>query len=66
MIDGLPPGPIGNPGLAALRAALQPTASKYLYFVSNGDGSHQFSTTLVQHNQAVAELRGRTVSVGTP
>ena len=63
--DGLPPGPIGNPGLAALRAALQPTPSKYLYFVANGDGSHRFSTTLDQHNEAIADLR-RATNVGTP
>src|SRR5690349_12655427 len=55
--DGLPPGPICNPGRDALRAALQPAATKYVYFVARGDGSHHFSSTLAEHNRAVAELR---------
>lgn len=55
---GLPPGPISNPGAAALRAALQPADVEYLYFVSNADGkTHTFSTTLTEHNQAVARYR---------
>lgn len=53
VIRGLPPGPIASPGLAALRAAAEPATSKFLYFVSRGDGSHQFSPTLKEHNQAV-------------
>lgn len=56
---GLPPGPICNPGKAALRAALTPADSGYIYFVATGDGSHRFSQTLEQHNQAVAQLRRR-------
>ncbi|NOY14467.1 MAG: endolytic transglycosylase MltG [Deltaproteobacteria bacterium] len=52
-IHGLPPGPIASPGLAALRAAAEPAATDYLYFVARGDGSHQFSTTLKEHNRAV-------------
>jgi UPF0755 protein len=52
---GLPPGPISNPGVASIRAALQPADTKYLYFVSSADGkSHAFSETLAQHNRAVA------------
>jgi UPF0755 protein len=47
---GLPPGPIANPGLAALRAALHPHSSKFLYFVSNGDGGHRFARTLAQQD----------------
>jgi len=56
---GLPPGPICNPGESALRAAFAPVVSKHLYFVANGDGSHQFSHTLIEHNRAVADLRRR-------
>lgn len=52
---GLPPGPISNPGVASIRAALQPADTKYLYFVSSADGkSHAFSETLAAHNRAVA------------
>lgn len=50
---GLPPGPIANPGRAALEAAVQPAATAALYFVSRNDGSHEFSDTLDAHNRAV-------------
>lgn len=50
---GLPPGPIANPGIEALHAAAHPAETNYLYFVSRGDGSHVFSTTLREHNRAV-------------
>lgn len=50
---GLPPGPIGNPGADALKAALQPAQTPYLYFVARKDGTHQFSRTLEEHNRAV-------------
>ncbi len=53
-IPGLPPGPIGNPGDQALEAALNPARTPYLYFVAKKDGTHHFSTTLVEHNRAVA------------
>jgi len=50
---GLPPTPICMPGEAAIMAALHPAKGKALYFVARGDGSHQFSATLVEHNAAV-------------
>ncbi|MFI5399666.1 MAG: endolytic transglycosylase MltG [SAR324 cluster bacterium] len=50
---GLPPTPIANPGLASIRAALAPAAVAYLYFVSRGDGTHQFSNDYRTHEQAV-------------
>jgi len=50
---GLPPTPIALPGLAALQATLHPTSTNALYFVSRGDGSSEFSATLMQHNRAV-------------
>ncbi len=52
-IKGLPPSPIANPGIDSLRAALYPASVNYLYFVSNNDGTHQFSTNLIAHNEAV-------------
>lgn len=54
---GLPPGPIANPGLSSLRAALFPAKTDYLYFVSRNDGSHTFSETLSGHETAVASYR---------
>ncbi|WP_395343453.1 endolytic transglycosylase MltG [Ningiella sp. W23] len=56
-IDGLPPTPIAMAGKPSLYAAVQPELTDYLYFVSKGDGSHQFSETLEEHNQAVAEYQ---------
>jgi peptidoglycan lytic transglycosylase G len=54
---GLPPGPICNPGELALEAALAPADVPYFYFVSRNDGTHEFSTTLDQHNRAVTRFR---------
>jgi UPF0755 protein len=60
IIYGLPPGPIASPGRAALYAAVFPEESDYYYFVSRGDGSHHFSRTLREHNNAVQKyLRNR-------
>lgn len=53
LIKGLPPGPIASPGLKALHAAANPADTDFLYFVARGDGSHQFSKTLREHNRAV-------------
>ncbi len=55
--DGLPPGPICNPGEASIRAAMNPAKVPYLYYVARPDGSHVFSTTFAQHQAAIAQLR---------
>ncbi|MCX6592002.1 MAG: endolytic transglycosylase MltG [Acidobacteria bacterium] len=58
-LKGLPPGPIANPGVDSLRAALKPAATEYLFFVARPDGSgrHIFSKTIAEHNRAVADYR---------
>jgi UPF0755 protein len=58
-IDGLPPTPIAMPSRAALEAAAHPADGDVLYFVGRGDGSHQFSATLQEHNRAVREYQLR-------
>jgi UPF0755 protein len=56
---GLPPGPIGSPGAAALRAAVEPPDTDYLYFVSMNTGRHHFSRSLEEHNRAVWQYQKR-------
>lgn len=57
IIIGLPPGPIANPGFASLEAALYPAQTRFLYFVSKNDGTHQFSATLQEHRAAVRKYQ---------
>ncbi len=57
VIGGLPVGPIANPGKAALDAVIHPATTKYLYFVSKNDGTHQFSANLRDHNRAVQKFQ---------
>jgi peptidoglycan lytic transglycosylase G len=54
---GLPPGPIANPGKGALEAALHPESTKFLYFVSDGNGHHRFARSLEEHNRNVVAYR---------
>ncbi len=58
---GLPPGPICNPGMAALEASLHPASTNYLYFVANIDGSTSFARSLREHSANVAEYRKQSV-----
>ncbi len=57
VIDGLPPGPIANPGKASLEAVAKPARTKDLFFVADGTGGHVFSETYEQHSKNVAKLR---------
>jgi UPF0755 protein len=57
VIDGLPPGPIANPGRASLEAAANPARTKEIYFVSDGNGGHVFADNYDQHQKNVAKLR---------
>jgi UPF0755 protein len=57
MIDGLPPGPIGNPGRASIEAAANPARTKEIFFVADGTGGHVFSESYDQHLKNVARLR---------
>jgi UPF0755 protein len=64
LISGLPPGPIANPGKASLEAALNPTSFNYLYFVSKGEGRHEFSTNYSDHLKAVNKYQKRSGTIG--
>jgi len=59
IVKGLPPGPIASPGLKSIMAALNPADVPYLYFVSNNDGTHNFSVTLSNHVEAVKTYRSK-------
>ena len=54
---GLPPGPINSPGLEALKAAVTPLTTDYLFFVANGTGLHTFTKTIKEHNKAKNEIK---------
>ncbi len=59
LYPGLPPGPIANPGLSAIEAAVYPAQTKYCFFVATGDGGHVFAVTLAEHERNVRLYQGR-------
>ena len=57
LIDGLPPGPIGEPSEESLEAAIYPARTNFLFFVARPDGQHVFSRTYAEHRRAIQEVR---------
>jgi UPF0755 protein len=66
VVEGLPPGPIANPGRASLEATANPARTKEIFFVADGTGGHAFAENLPQHQQNVAKLRQFEQQVRTP
>jgi UPF0755 protein len=66
VVEGLPPGPIANPGRASLEATANPSRTKELFFVADGSGGHAFAENLQQHQQNVAKLRQFEQQLRTP
>src|SRR6201999_4435082 len=65
-IDGLPPGPIANPGKASIEATANRARTREIFFVADGTGGHAFSENLEQHNRNVAKLRALEHSANDP
>src|SRR5881227_2290500 len=66
VVEGLPPGPIANPGRASLEATANPARTKEIFFVADGTGGHAFAENLQQHQQNVAKLRQFEQQLRTP
>jgi UPF0755 protein len=64
--EGLPPGPIANPGRAALESVMAPDHTPFLYFVSRNDGTHHFSKTVAEHQAAVVKYQRGGAPMATP
>ena len=62
---GLPPGPIGNPGMASILGALRPEKNEFYYFVAINEGKHHFSKTLAEHNRMRREIKRKKATTNT-